>query len=190
METRNNGSTMLRRSDPTLLTLAIIAAAFFLVALFIRPQPLPPGSAEYRTTQNSPAIPGQIAVLGHTYAIDILEANGVPLPASDPPPINTAGAITVYGWAVDPRSTAPGRRLLISIDGSPSVAVTTYGSARPDVAAAIGSAAANSGFTAVIPPHRLRSGEHVLRFTLVGNDGKQTLLPTRVTFQLVSGTGK
>jgi hypothetical protein len=181
---------MVRGYDRVSVALGIIVAGFLLVALFLRPQPLPPGSAQYRSTATLPIVVDRPPTPGLTYALDVIETNGQAQPAGNPLPISTTGAITVHGWALDSRTNAPGRQLLVSIDRSRPTPVTTYGAARPDVAAAIGQSALNSGFAAVIPAGRLRPGRHVLRFTIVGNDGQTAVFPTVVEFELVSGPGK
>jgi hypothetical protein len=181
---------MARGYDRVSAALGIVAAAFLLVALFLRPQPLPPGSAQYRSTASLPIVVDRRPTPGLTYALDVIETNGQVQPAINPPPISTTGAITIHGWALDSRTNAPGRQLLLSIDGSRPVPVTTYGAARPDVAAVIGPSALNSGFAAVIPAHRLRPGKHVVRFTIVGNDGRAAAFPTVVAFEIESATDK
>jgi hypothetical protein len=177
---------MTRRRDRVSLALGIVTAGFLLIALMLRPQPLPPGSAQYKTPLlvNRPAVPAR------TFAIDTLEANGQLYPAASPPPISTRGPIVVHGWAIDSRTSAPAQLLLMGIDGARATAVTTYGTARPDVAAIIAQSALNSGFAATIPAHHLRAGKHVLHFILVGVDGRRSTLPAAITFELESGTGK
>ncbi len=81
----------------------------------------------------------------------------------------TDTSITVSGWAADQNTTSP-LTVQITLDGAAAGTATT-GTARPDVAAAVGAYAANSGFSATLST---TDGEHIICLTAVnvgmGND--------------------
>ena len=69
-------------------------------------------------------------------------------------------AVTISGWAVDKSAGAPGTAVALLIDGKTRVA-GRIGTARPDVAAALGSTAlTDCGFSVRVPPALLRRGPH------------------------------
>jgi hypothetical protein len=176
---------MFLRQDRVLPALGFIAAAFVLIALFMRPSPLPTDEASYTPTAVAvPVAANRRPTVGLTYAIDSLEVDGVQRQIGDLTPIRTSQPIIVHGWAVLPATMSPGKQLLMSLDGAPAVPVSAYGIARPDVGAAINPAATNSGFSARLAVQHLRRGRHTLQFVLEGADGRRVQLPTAVRFVL------
>jgi hypothetical protein len=117
---------------------AALSAVALLMAIFLRPQPLPGGAAHYSST--APA-PGQ-AVSGHTYHIDtIAVGNHAPVLAAEPHSVAAGEPVVVGGWAINPLTLRPAVRL-VAVDRGRPEPVQLYGAARPDVATALGNAAA------------------------------------------------
>jgi hypothetical protein len=164
--------------------LGVVAVLFLLVALFLRPQPLPPNAAQYKA-----AVPpilaktNRKATLGVTYAIDSLEADGIQHPITGAT-ITTSNPLILHGWAVTPDSLTPGQVLLVSIDGAKGVPDPSYGMARPDVGAAINPSATKSGFGARIPVAGLKRGPHRIHLVLEDAIGRDADLSKTVTFTL------
>jgi hypothetical protein len=164
--------------------LGAVAVLFLLVALFLRPQPLPPNAAHYKVA--APVIAAKSnrkATLGVTYAIDSLEADGVQHPITGAT-IATSNPLILHGWAVTPDTLTPGQRLLVSIDGAKAVPDPSYGMARPDVGAAINPAATRSGFSTPIPIAGLKPGPHTIHLILEDAIGRNVDLAAKVNFTL------
>jgi hypothetical protein len=184
---------MVRSRDLLTPGLGIIAALFLVVAILDRPAPLPPSAAHYAVAApaaGTAASAPRPAAPPITFAIDTLEADGTQHPIGDVLPIGARTPITIHGWAVDRRTVAPARAMVLSLDGGPSVPVKDYGLARPDVGAAIGATATNSGFAAAVPLTGLRPGKHIVRLSLIGADGARFELPEPVPFVLVQEPAK
>lgn len=88
----------------------------------------------------------------------------------NPVPILQGGPVPVSGWAVDEPAQASASVVFVTIDGSLHIPAS-YGSDRPDIAAALGIPAyGRSGFTAVIDPDRLTPGKHTMTIEIVAKD--------------------
>jgi hypothetical protein len=129
------------------------------------------------------AQPKDAPIAGQHYGYDGVWIAGKRLPAlpDDVIPVNAGQSFDVTGWAVDPRTLAPLKGLSSRIDSLPTHAAAVYGSVRPDVASALGSAQAlNSGFAVRIKTDGLTPGQHRLTFTAIAADGRLFALPTRL----------
>ncbi len=176
---------MIRTRARMLPALGAVAALFVLIALFMRPHGLPPGSAAYQPAPvNFKALPSRPATAGVTYAIDTIEVMGVQHPIAEGKPFHATGKIVFHGWAVVPATLAPATHLLMSVDGAQPAAVADYGIPRPDVGAAVNPSATNSGFSAVLDVTGIARGQHTVRFSLEDAAGMRIALPTPVTFVL------
>jgi hypothetical protein len=175
--------------DRLLPALGIVAAAFLVAAFVYRPQPLPEDAARYHL-QSAPAAGDRSAAAGVTFAFDTLEVDGAQEAVSDPKPVTSRAQVILHGWAVDPRTLAPVRRLLVGIDGQHLIAVSGYGMPRPDVAAAVAPSALDSGFAIPILTAGLPPGRHSARIVLDEADGKQLALPAEVTFTIAQSPAK
>lgn len=86
-------------------------------------------------------------------------------------------AVHILGWAVDPTAAGTGiDRLDVYLDGPPGtgayIGTATYGTPRPDVAAAFGRPEwVNCGFTLDWTPQTLSAGSHVLYVSASGASG-------------------
>ena len=164
--------------------LAAVAAFVLLVALFLRPHPLPLTAAKYKIAAPPIAVKvNRKATLGVTYAIDSIEAEHVQHPITGAI-ISTKDPLILHGWAVTPDSLTPGQALTVSVDGRPPVADPTYGFARPDVGAAINPSATRSGFGTVIPVAGLKPGPHTVHLRLTDATGRPIDLPSAISFVL------
>jgi hypothetical protein len=160
--------------------LSAVALLALLIAIFLRPQPLPGGAAHY---SNTAAAPGQ-AVTGHTYHIDtIAVGHRAPALAAEPQSVAAGEPVVIAGWAIDPLTIRPAARLEFTVDRGRPERVQSYGVPRPDVAAALGNAAVlNCGFQATIGTAKLAAGRHLVHFLVTAAGGRVSSIPDHAQF--------
>jgi hypothetical protein len=168
------------------LALGAVAVAILIAALAVRPQSLPPGSANFGAAVQ--VAPSLIPVSGKTYAIDqVIAGDTVGTPVA---PVDVPAGVDVHvtGWVLDPRTLAPIDHLLVRIDGGTPISSLNVHMDRPDVADALGIPGATaSGFDVRIPTKSLRAGDHTLSFAAVAKDRRAFALPTAATITIVKG---
>jgi hypothetical protein len=89
--------------------------------------------------------------------------------------VKTSDSIYINGWIADPTDGSPMTNVKVYIDGN-SIGTPTLGIARPDVAAAYGSAYANSGFTMTYSASSLSVGSHSISVVGINSHSVQTAL--------------
>ncbi len=84
----------------------------------------------------------------------------------------TKSTLQVQGWAIDQGAARPATAVYILIDQHATYR-TSYGGARPDVAATLGNPAAlNVGFRTTLPSELLPPGTHTLTIRVISADGQ------------------
>ena len=114
-------------------------------------------------------------------SLDLVEVDGRGVPASAPVRVPPHTPVHVVGWAVDPATGAPPSGIEARADGGrPSIA--PLGIERADVARALARpAAANAGFSVAVDSGD--PGRHVVRFTLLAQNGRRVALPGTVVLE-------
>jgi hypothetical protein len=115
-------------------------------------------------------------------AIDVLGSRGSSLGTDAVIAAGCPGFLPVEGWAVDSATGKLASAVYLDIDGV--LYPAGYGSARPDVAASLGSASViGSGFKTAIPQARFGTAEHTLVLRVVSADGRSVASGQLIRFR-------
>jgi hypothetical protein len=100
-------------------------------------------------------------------------------------PVRPGATIRIVGWCADPQARAAGAKLLLIVDGTKRIDVSSdYGAARPDVAAVFAAPAMrDTGFAIDVRADAFGPGAHDLHVAVVTADERAiSEFPTAITF--------
>jgi streptogramin lyase len=92
--------------------------------------------------------------------------------------VSQSHKLLVQGWVFDPQDGAPLSNVTVNFDGA-SIGTPTLGIARPDVAAAYGSAYLDSGYKLLYPASSLALGTHQVTVVAIDSSGQTTTFGPR-----------
>jgi len=99
--------------------------------------------------------------------------------------IASNSAVVVDGWAVESRSGAAARGIVVEIAGVRRRALVGFPSA--DLGAIFGQAATHAGFRSVVPMRAIPAGRQHLRIEAIDERGQSALIDERVLYVLPEG---
>lgn len=160
------------RLSPGLHTISIAIVSQDRQSYYLSPQSFP---IAFRASASAPSVATLSGLTKNpaTTRVSFGAPDGGRTAQSSPVPIELpqGQSLDIDGWAVDTSAMAPASALYVSVDDARDIRVE-YGSARPDVAQALESAAyLRSGFRATIPSDALPVGRHTVMLKVVTADG-------------------